>query len=291
MCGSVFAGVYRHDTDVRMYKDLAAQPQFECAGQVINKHMAISGSCVLIGDRFVLCAAHVFMTADQLPPDTMKHNGSIVLLSKYCKPRVDDIENYTFRFGRQIGYGKSLIIHPVYLDSLHRGSCDIVIIELKEPIIGIAPAILGSGFDELNSLVTGIGWGASGKANEPQNVSIWFEEIAGRNIIDSVIGYVYNGKHTLLRADFDHPSNYKDCNKTGKPEPVQLEYLPSGGDSGGGLFRQNEKGVWELIGICTGAGVDIQQLLKTGYYGQLCDWTRVSVFRNWINETVQRLKK
>ncbi|MBK8644872.1 MAG: hypothetical protein IPN15_22450 [Saprospiraceae bacterium] len=87
----------------------------------------------------------------------------------------------------------------------------------------------------------------------------------GENVIDSIGGQIYLDRESLLICDFDHPTR-NDCNKIGSPVPRPLEYICSGGDSGGGLFR-NKNNAWELIGICSGSGVDINQLMKSGYYG------------------------
>ncbi len=285
------AGVYRHDVDPQKYKELAAQKQFECAGQVIGENLGIAGSCVLVGDRFVLCAAHVFVTSDPAKPDTVYENGNMVILNRSTNPHITDVSKFSFRFKREIRYGKGITVYPVYKNDIQGGNCDIVLIELNEPITDITPASLNADFNEVHNVATGIGWGASGKANEPENVGIWFEEIAGQNMIDTAWGYVLNGKPVSLVADFDHPTNFKDCNKTGSPKPLPLEYMTSGGDSGGGLFKQDKNGNWKLIGICTGGGVNFQQLMKTGYYGQMGEWTRVSVFKDWIDTTIADIQK
>ncbi len=289
LCSSVNAGVYRHDVDVKKYRQLAAEPQFACAGQVI-RNSGIVGSCVLIGDRYVLCAAHVFVDNEEATPDTSYINGNKVIMNRPTNLHLAPAADFMFRFKREWRTGKVLVVHPVYKDSLKNGHCDMAIIELDEPITDIQPAILNTTFDEQHCVATGVGWGASGKANEPENVAIWFEEIAGQNMIDSIGGYKYKGKPTELLADFDAPAGIKGCNKYGNATPVPLEYMTSGGDSGGGLFRQKHN-KWELIGICTGGGVNIEQLLKTGYYGQLGAWTRVSVFNDWILQVLSELNK
>lgn len=92
---------------------------------------------------------------------------------------------------------------------------------------------------------------------------------------------------TLLTWDFDHPTR-DDCNRMGSAKPMPLEYKENGGDSGGGIFRKTNMR-WELIGIVTGgpkAGVEVDRLLKTGYYGHISQHTRFSVFANWIDNTI-----
>jgi secreted trypsin-like serine protease len=103
-------------------------------------------------------------------------------------------------------------------------------------------------------------------------------------VVDTIGGYVVNGYGALLYCDFDCPPGckyYGKCNKMGSSIPRDLEYIVNGGDSGGGLFKEGKQG-WELIGILSGGGVNQDQFDKTFYYGQIMNWTRVSVFINWI---------
>lgn len=286
---TIKAGVYRHDIDAQKYKDMAAQKQFDCAGVVIHSSQnSIGGSCVLVGDRYVLSAAHVFIK-NEFRRDTVYNNGKRTIYFIPVSEKVDEVSEYTFRFNRQQRYGKSITIFPAYLDSATKGYCDLALIELDEPVKDIEPAKLNSVYDELGIEAIGVGWGASGKANEPENVGIWFEEIAGQNVIDSIGGYAFHGKPTMMYADMDKVGD-ATCNIMGSDKPTPLEYVTSGGDSGGGLFRNTKDG-WELIGICTGAGVDITRLMKTGYYGQTNGWTRVSVFKDWIRSTMESMQQ
>jgi hypothetical protein len=165
----------------------------------------------------------------------------------------------------------------------------LVVLELAEPVAGIAPAYVNKMTDELHSNVIGVGYGVSGIASEPESVRPQQKKIAGQNVIDSIGGYAYIGNHSLLMCDFDHPENIQ-CNKMGSAAPRPLEYICGGGDSGGGLFRHNN-GRWELIGICASANTNIETLLRTGYYGQVMHWTRVSVFDNWITTSTRFLSK
>jgi secreted trypsin-like serine protease len=227
-----------------------------------------------------LSAAHVFIDSDTRP-DTMEFNGQTAIAYVSYNHRVTDVTKLYLMFNGQKFKVKNLFLHPNYLDNLTKGSCDIALLELEQPLNNITPAKINKSFDELNSNVVGVGFGASGPANRPDFVSLQNKKIAGENVIDSVGGQKYLGFETLLICDFDHPTR-KDCNKLGSPTPRPLEYICSGGDSGGGLFRQKNN-TWELIGICSGSGVDINQLMKTGYYGQTMEWTRVSLFTNWLS--------
>ncbi|NLN96717.1 MAG: trypsin-like serine protease [Bacteroidales bacterium] len=275
-----FSGIIRHDVDEKAYLKLAAKKQFGCVGQ-IYKDTSASGSCVLISDHFVLSCAHVFVDSDTRP-DTLNFNGHTIVSYVAYNHRVTDISNLKLVFKGQKVKVKNLWIHPYYLDSLTKGSCDIALLEIEQPLKNITPAKLNYSSDELNSNVVGVGYGASGPADRPDLVGLYNKKIAGENVVDSIGGQLYLGYETLLFCDFDHPTR-TDCNKMGSPTPRPLEYISSGGDSGGGLFRK-KKNQWELIGICTGGGVNVEQLIKTGYYGQTMEWTRVSVFTEWIDE-------
>jgi hypothetical protein len=287
---SALGGVYRHDVPVKKYRELAAQPQFDCVGEVLSRKGAVSGyqnngSCVFIGGRYVLSAAHIFIEAEAMQ-DTMHRNGQVITLYKNVDPHVGDIAQYYFRFKGKIYAGRALTIHPVYLSEATKGECDLAIIELMEDVAGVAPAMLNRDPDEAGSVYTGVGYGASGKASEPEHVGSRHERIAGENTIDSLGGYVLNGRPTKMYSDFDHPSNTA-CNHTGSATPLSMEYVTAGGDSGGGCFRKDSKGKWLLIGIGPGGGTDIGILFKTGYYGQMMDWRRVSVFYDWIQQTTK----
>ncbi len=276
-----FSGIIRHDVDEKIYLKLAAQKQFDCVGRIYKDTLA-SGSCVLISDRFVLSAAHVFIDSDTRP-DTLNFNGQTIIVYVTYNHRVTDISNVNLVFDGQKVKVNNIWIHPYYLDSLTKGTCDIALLELENPINNIKPAKLNTIADELNADVVGVGFGVSGPADKPDLVGSFNKKIAGENVVDSIGGPLYLGNQTLLFCDFDHPTR-KDCNKLGSPTPRPLEYISAGGDSGGGLFRKNGK-EWELIGICSGVSYDLTQLKQSGYYGQLMEWTRTSIFTKWLDES------
>ncbi|MEI6090807.1 MAG: trypsin-like serine protease [bacterium] len=277
------AGIRRHDVKEEQYLDLAKQKQFDCVGHIFQDTIP-GATCVLISDRYVLSAAHCFIDSD-IRIDTLKIDGLTYYVNQPINERVTDITKCSFQFNGTKAKGKRLIMHPNFRDSLTKGTCDIAVIELAEPITNIIPAKLSTSFDELNSNVVGVGFGASGPANKPEKVDFHNLKIAGENTIDSLGDVQYNNLPSLMYCDFDHPKR-KDCNRMGSPIPLPLEYLSTGGDSGGGLFRQNGN-EWELIGIGPGGGTNVDVFRKTGYYGQIMEWRRVSVFADWIKEQMK----
>ena len=274
------SGIIRHDVPERKYLQLGKQKQFACVGQISG------GSCVLVSEKYVLSAAHCFIDTDTRA-DTLDTliDGKKAQMVFYVpvNPRVTDFSKVYATFNGRSIKAKRGIIHPAYLDSLTKGSCDIALIELEQPVRSIGPAKLSSTFDELHSDVTGVGYGASGRADKPESVKLEHKKIAGQSVVDSLGGPEFDDHQTLLFCQFVSPDN-----KTGMHVARPLEYICGGGDSGGGLFRQKGK-AWELVGICGGggSGIDLQQFMKTGYYGQTMSWTRVSLFTSWIEKQMR----
>jgi secreted trypsin-like serine protease len=277
------SGIIRHDISESKYLELANQKQFDCVGQVfIGSDTIVGGSCVLINKNYVLSAAHVFMDSESITDSSLMNQGVITFdqINEHVYPasRITIVIN-----GQKIS-AKSITIHPVYLDSLTEGNCDLALIELEESVTNTLPAKLNYSYSEINADVVGVGFGATGPADRPDKVTSQNIKIAGENAIDSIGGYSYGGNETKLICDFDHP-NRNDCNKMGSTIPKPLEYITSGGDSGGALFMKDGE-IWKLVGICSGSGIELEQFMKSFYYGQVMEWTRVSAFAGWIESNM-----
>lgn len=273
-----FSGIIRHDVKERKYVKLGQQKQFNCVSQVFLNRKP-KASAVLISENFALSVAHILIESD-IRKDTVKANGRKIILSTSINERVVDFNKISILHNGKYINAKKIVIHPNYLDSLTKGSCDIALIELAEPVKDMSFPKINSAFDELNSKVVGVGYGANGLANKPETVKTRYAKIAGENVIDLIEGREYGQHQTVLTFDFDHPTR-NDCNKMGSAKPMKLEYTAGGGDSGGGLFRKKGN-TWELVGICSTSSINIDQFGKTGYYGQTMSWTRVSAFHDWV---------
>ncbi|RZK33928.1 MAG: trypsin-like serine protease, partial [Hymenobacter sp.] len=273
-----FSGIIRHDVKESKYVKLGQQRQFNCVSQVFLGSTP-NASAVLISENFALSAAHIFIDSDTRM-DTVKINGKRVILSTSINERVIDFNKLSILHNGKYIKVKSLVIHPNYLNTSTKGSCDIALLELEEPIKDVLFPKINNTFDELNSKVVGVGYGASGMADKPETVKRKYTKIAGENVIDLVAGAEYGQHQTVLNFDFDHPTR-KDCNKMGSANPLRLEYTAGGGDSGGGLFRKKGN-TWELVGIASSGSINIEQFKKTGYYGQTMSWTRVAAFHDWV---------
>lgn len=257
------SGIIRHDISQKDYDDLAQNASFDCVGELLLNDTTLIGSCVLIAQNKLTTAAHCLELAEEMSKNTGAQTPqlSILINGQYYK-----IKKYN--------------IHPNYSQSKGKYA-DIGIVWLMDSVTKVNPAIINRSFDELNAVVVGVGYGATGLANTPENVGfIKHKKTAGQNVIDKIHGKKYQRKPSILSCDFDHATDIS-CNKMGSAIPQPLEYISAGGDSGGGLFRF-KNGEWQLIGICSGGGVNIKTLLKTGYYGQTMDWTRVATFAHWL---------
>jgi hypothetical protein len=277
-----FCGVYRSDVDKEHYLELGRLPQFDCVGRVLHDNKEPGGSCILIDDRHVLSAAHVFIKSDS-KPETRNINGKTITIYNQVNSRTGDPTDYLIELKGKIYQCRSLTIYPGYFDSSAHGGLDIALVELATPVSDVLPAMINTAQDELHTRVVGVGYGASGPAYPADKVKANSEKIGGENIIDSISGIPLNGIPTDLMADFDSPVN-PELNTMGDSKPLPLEYGFAGGDSGGGLFCE-KGGKWELIGICHRSTLTVEQVMKYGYYGIVMRWTRVSAFRDWIEET------
>lgn len=276
----LISGIIRHDVDKEKYIDLAKQSEFNNVGKIwINTYF--SGSAVLISDNYVLSAAHNVIESDTRI-DTINNNGQIFYANVPINHRVVKSDSLFVELAGKRHPVEKVIVHPKYLSDIDQGEYDIVLLKLKENIKEIDPANLSYSTDEINSNVTGVGYGATGIANK-EEVSMEMEKIAGQNVVDSIGGLKENNLNIYLYCDFDSP-NDQTTNKIGSPEPRKLEYLCAAGDSGGGLFREISKGNWELIGICKGNEFNHKQFQKTIHYGQIMRWTRIAPFQEWISK-------
>jgi secreted trypsin-like serine protease len=261
-----FCGIYRHDVEKEKYLALARQPQFDCVGSVLLNGKP-KGSCVLISQNYVLSAAHVFISNSQTS-------------SKHQKIRTFDTNQvYTITFNGKEYLSEKIIIHPAYFEGYKSNYGDIVLIKLKENVSGVTPATLNTKQNELHREITCVGFGPARPANEPVT-SIPYGKIAGQNILDSISGTEVNGIQSLFSFDFDNPTDSSN-NQMGSGHASNLEYDPTGGDSGGGIFIQNE-GSWLLAGIISHG---LQRCSsKDGWYGSTCDATRIIAYKSWIDE-------
>lgn len=278
------SGVYRHDTPIEKYLDLASQSEFDCVGNVykLNEGKWVrGGSCILVDSLHIITAAHV-IAGEQKKDTVVDYNGhkvkTYIVTGKFARPATD----FWFLVNNEYRKAKAITICPGYLDSKDYNSYDIAIIELNRPIKNAATIQLNEIPDEVSDTVTIVGFGGSGPANATSPVRFYGIKLGGQNIIDSVSGVTVNGMPTILHADLDCPNILIGLNKTGSPIPLELEYGTKGGDSGSPLFRTKNDSL-QLIGIlsCSNGSLPFG---VNGYYGQVDGWVRIAAFHEWIKK-------
>ena len=224
------ASVIRHDISPQSYEALL--DGHESVGSVwsgdIDSGVGESGSGTLIASDWVLTAAHV-------------------------------VEGATSRFvlNNQAYEATEVVIHPEWDGRVFNGH-DMALIRLDRPVLETAPAAYSTQADPIGEVATFVGYGQSGdgltgRVGETGTIN------AGQNTLDAVgSDFWFLLDDSLLMADFDYEfplditqsdnnalgqtqiptalSGSTHINRMGSADPLPLEALPGGGDSGGGVF-------------------------------------------------------
>ncbi len=266
----VTPGVHRHDVAPELHIELASDPAFRSVG-LLTVEGEVVGSSVLVAPGWVATAAHVVEGRDA--------------------------SELTLQIGDQRSGVTQIVIHPDFQherfadheDAQFRKGLDVALLKLDGPMAGVTPAVLLDGDPPIGSVGTFVGYGTSGTSTtaitRPDPAGTLR---AGHNRIDAFGGTV-RGRPIpdwYLVTDFDHPDS-EELNRTGPSDALPLEYMPIGGDSGGGFFVRLDDG-WRLVGLVAGSRVAINDDLEAdGLYGSLNFATRIDLLVDWIAETIQ----
>lgn len=255
-------GAIRDDVPDAHYLALAEEPQFDSVGLIL-KDDEPNASAVLVETQWALTAGHEVY--DQEPA------------------------SFSVRFGNSTYPVEEILSYPDYEHTGvlgHNG--DLALLRLGGAVDGVEPAILYRGDQEQGRVGTTVGYGRSGSGasiiTSPTPVGT---KRAGQNMIDG-IGAIVDGRDIpddLLISDFDHPRD-STLNRIGDAEPLDLEYCPVGGDSGGGVFIE-EDGSWYLAGIVSAFTPQINDDMSLGLAGSLIYWSRVSMYADWIDSVIE----
>lgn len=251
---SSFLGIVRHDVDIEKYKEIGRQPEFECVGRYsISETEVDYAAGVLISSRWVLTAAHFV-------------NDSSV-----------------WKIGDNFYRTKRIVKHPKLLPNAEETQWtgwDMALVELENPVLDIKPAERYRGNEELGRIITKIGYGYIGDGRSGMVSPRMQERLGGQNRIDAIGGIFENREFStsVMVCDFDNPEN-SELNHFGSPIPLELEIGGSKGDSGGGVFM-NENGTTVLVGIVSGA---LNRQIK---YGSVIALARVSKANAWIDSVI-----
>ena len=281
---------FRHDRDSKLYTDLGSNsgdytagenyPDFSPVGCVFHEDYTASG--VLINEKWVLTAAHNFIT-DTETPELLPEDLSFRLGSDYNE------------FDKEF-LVENVFYHPAWVENIDSGDeygFDIALIELQESVQSITPALYHKDDNEtLNSKIFLSGFGDY----EPRFDDEWSKKRAWENTLDRLLTnleaentfeneseYPIGG---LIGFDYDSPDkNTNTLANTNEylgagdsdPTPMDLEGTPVEGDSGGPCFAKIDN-QWQVIGVCSHSDIET--------YGAVANYTRVSTHKDWIYDTI-----
>jgi hypothetical protein len=256
------AGLIRHDTPDSSYTNYARDAAFNSVGLILGNASDASYSCsgTVINKNWVLTAAHCANNAQALSFYLQDQNG--------------------WRFYEV----NSWVTHDNYDEEDKYSGWDIGLLYINTDL-DVAPAQLYTGSEEWLTMSTSVGFGYTGNG-ETGVEGIDYLGRAGTNTIDDV--WSIDGGARILWSDFDHPTDpsynvieYSDMEYDDLASA--LEFMIAPGDSGGGLFIQ-ENGQNYLAGIHSFM-MDYSGNGDFGY-GDIYGSTRVSSFIGWIDNII-----
>ncbi len=309
----------RHDVDENEYLALGANsdgyepgrvPDFTAVAAIgVNNRRGgfdVMGSGTLVGDQWVLTAAHVI-----LAPKRSRHDFEPNLKVRFGISTRQDFQEY-----RVVGITTALpvsklrpLLGPAWRYTerqiVHAEFHDVALLKLERPVEGITPIPWDeSGENLVGQMVYIAGFGDAGPGDDPREANWTPAELrrAAENVIDRDIrqnpisGQPSGG---VLLFDFDNGQESRNS-LNGKsrvwerifgkgrssPAPTKLEGASYPGDSGGPALAK-VKGRWRLVGVSGyGTGFPPDRRRTSIQYGDILVYARANSIAGWLRNIV-----
>ncbi|MGF1484346.1 MAG: hypothetical protein ACFBZ8_08275 [Opitutales bacterium] len=268
---SLFAGTIRDDVPEQTYIDFGQNHPFSDAIAILETSRPdgnFASTATLISPTQVLTAAHPFLTL----------NDDFEIIGQASAAQVtfgvDNVNDFSGAFSRFVS-AVDLLFEAVPLGAGSRVAVDLAIITLAEPVFGIDPAPLI--FGTLPSLPAGsafvtqnVGFGQFGDGVNGVTGGFGVKR-GGRNLAFEVPGF-----DNFLFAVHDDPADNPDPSVD--VPSLADEYTPLPGDSGSGLWLQDDSG--EPLGIVgvTSFGFTTDEGAEVGEYSTTVGYSLTGPF-------------
>ena len=258
LASTLVASTVRHDRNQSDY--LSAGDFFTSVGRVdgfgtdpkTGQSFNYIASGTLIAPDWVLTAAHV----------------------------VDIAQTLSFTVNGTLYTADSWAANPNWTGDLTAGY-DLGLFHLTAAPPDITPAKIYTGATELNRIGTFVGYGKTG-TGVTGATTFDGRKRASQNMLDAY----YNSTNRIFLSDFDNPNSYAFFdNLVGSRTPLYIEGLIAPGDSGGPVFITDGTTRY-IAGVNSFVGANFFDGKADSDYGDISGATRVSVFANWINDTI-----
>ncbi|MEO0531796.1 MAG: trypsin-like serine protease, partial [Planctomycetota bacterium] len=251
---------------------MADQAQYAPTGELLSfaDNRVFGCSATLIAPGWVLTAAHCVDGFSNGDPDPIAFSI------------------FVDRNGDQHNVAET-ILHPDWVPEGEFSGSDFALLRLDTPLEGIQPAVRYGGDQEGGATATLVGYGRSGTGITGDIIDAGTRR-AGQNVIDlsvpnpSTVSGTISADSVLLATDFDSPDRSVNIGGTSN-EPLPLEYQGAGGDSGGSWYIEDAGTTW-LAGVHSASANATAGPGPRGRYGYISAIGRVSLFNDWINDTV-----
>ncbi len=241
--------IIRHDKNAGEYR--VRESDFPAVFYLERQDIGKTCVATLIDPKWAITAAHC-VTITSLPSNLLDSGSHVVTVSG--QQHLIDL----------------LVMHPAYLPDFSE-EVDLALLRFAAPIAMPRPVEVNTSQKEEGEVVSLLGWGFYGLGT------------TGRQFSDGIFRMAQNrieaaGRRLSIR--FDDPRQLSS-------EALELEGMPSLGDSGGPALIQEEDR-WLLAGIAVGEVMDENFTEETqGSYGSVAVYERVSRHVEWIRRTIR----